>query len=75
VLRAAPGTTAVLNAANEVGVDSFLNGRIRFDQIHHLNLETLSACVPNAPVTLEDVLGIDQHARRTALGLCQRWNA
>ena len=75
VLQAAPGTTAVLNAANEVGVDAFLNGRIRFDQIHHLNLETLSSCLPIAPVTLEDVLGIDQQARRTALSLCQRWNA
>lgn len=75
VLRAAPGTTAVLNAANEVGVDAFLNGRIRFDQIHHLNLETLSSCLPKAPVTLEDVLDIDQQARRTALSLCQRWNA
>ncbi len=75
VLRAAPGTTAVLNAANEVGVDAFLNGRIRFDQIHHLNLETLSICLPTAPVTLEDVLGIDQQARRTALSVCQRWNA
>ena len=75
VLQAAPGTTAVLNAANEVGVDAFLNGRIRFDQIHHLNLETLSSCLPIAPVTLEDVLGIDQQARRTALSVCQRWNA
>ena len=75
VLQAAPGTTAVLNAANEVGVDAFLNGRIRFDQIHHLNLETLSICLPTAPVTLEDVLGIDQQARRTALSVCQRWNA
>ena len=75
VLRAAPGTTAVLNAANEVGVEAFLNGRIRFDQIHHLNLETLSACLPDAPVNLEDVLSIDQQARRTALGLCQRWGA
>ena len=75
VLQAAPGTTAVLNAANEVGVDAFLNGRIRFDQIHHLNLETLSSCLPIAPVTLEDVLGIDQQARRTALSVCQNWNA
>ncbi len=29
-----PGTTAVLNAANEVGVAAFLDRRIRFDQIH-----------------------------------------
>ena len=75
VLRAAPGTTAVLNAANEVGVDAFLNGRIRFDQIHHLNLETLSACLPSAPVSLEDVMNIDQQARRTAVSLCERWCA
>jgi len=75
VLQAAPGTTAVLNAANEVGVDAFLNGRIRFDQIHHLNLETLSACLPSAPVNLEDVLSIDQQARRAAVGLCERWSS
>ncbi len=75
VLRAPPGTTAVLNAANEVGVEAFLQGRIRFDQIHHLNLETLSVCVPKPPVSLNDVLDIDQQARRTALGLSQRWTA
>jgi 1-deoxy-D-xylulose-5-phosphate reductoisomerase len=75
VLRAAPGSTAVLNAANEVGVDAFLNGRIRFDQIHHLNLETLAAFLPTSPRSLEDVLFIDQQARRTAMGLCQRWSA
>ena len=74
-LRAIPGTTAVLNAANEVGVDAFLNGRIRFDQIHQLNLETLSVFSPPAPNRLEDVLLIDQQARRTAMNLCQRWCA
>jgi 1-deoxy-D-xylulose-5-phosphate reductoisomerase len=74
-LRAIPGTTAVLNAANEVGVDAFLNGRIRFDQIHQLNLETLSVFSPPAPNRLEDVLFIDQQARRTAMNLCQRWCA
>ena len=74
VLRAAPGSTAVLNAANEVGVDAFLNGRIRFDQIHQLNLETLAAFAPTAPRSLEDVLSIDQQARQTALRLSQRWH-
>ena len=34
-LRAPAGTTAVLNAANEVAVAAFLERRIRFDQIHH----------------------------------------
>ena len=42
-LRAAPGTTAVLNAANEVAVEAFLDRRLRFDRIHAVNLETLEA--------------------------------
>ncbi len=62
-LDAVPGTTAVLNAANEVAVAGFLEGQIRFDQIHAINLETLARFVPTAPVSLEDLLAIDQEAR------------
>jgi 1-deoxy-D-xylulose-5-phosphate reductoisomerase len=61
-----PGTTAVLNAANEVAVAAFLEGQIRFDQIHAINLETLARFVPAAPVSLEDLLGIDREARSHA---------
>ena len=62
-LDAVPGTTAVLNAANEVAVAGFLEGQIHFDQIHAINLETLARFVPTAPVSLEDLLAIDQEAR------------
>ena len=48
-LAAAPGTTAVLNAANEVAVAAFLDRRIRFDQIHSVNLATLEAVAPSKP--------------------------
>jgi len=65
-LDAAPGTTAVLNAANEVAVTAFLDGQIRFDQIHAINLETLARLVPAAPFSLEDLLAIDQEARSRA---------
>ena len=65
-LDAVPGTTAVLNAANEVAVAAFLAGQIRFDQIHAINLETLARFVPAAPVSLEDLLGIDREARSHA---------
>ena len=41
-LRGAPGSTAVLNAANEVAVAAFLDGNIRFDQIHAVNVDTLA---------------------------------
>ncbi len=65
-LEAAPGTTAVLNAANEVAVAAFLEGCIRFDQIHALNLETLSTVTPSNPDSLEDLLALDAQARATA---------
>ncbi len=65
-LRAAPGTTAVLNAANEVAVDAFLDRRIRFDQIHALNVETLAAVQPSNPGSLADLLALDSLARRRA---------
>lgn len=66
-LRAPSGTTAVLNAANEVGVAAFLDHRIRFDQIHAVNLATLSAVRSSKPQALEDLLALDQEARRAAL--------
>ena len=68
-LDAVPGTTAVLNAANEVAVAAFLEGQIRFDQIHAINLESMARFVPVAPVSLQDLLAIDQEARSKAISL------
>lgn len=65
-LAAPGGTTAVLNAANEVAVAAFLERRIRFDQIHHLNLATLEAVSPSNPDSLQALLALDQRARGVA---------
>jgi 1-deoxy-D-xylulose-5-phosphate reductoisomerase len=65
-LRAPAGTTAVLNAANEVAVAAFLERRVRFDQIHAINLETLSALSFSEPRSLDDLLQLDQRARAAA---------
>lgn len=65
-LQAPSGTTAILNAANEVAVDAFLSSRIRFDQIHQVNLDTLSGVVPSAPQSLGDLLDLDAVARSSA---------
>ncbi len=62
-LATVPGTTAVLNAANEVAVAAFLDRKIRFDQIHFVNLEALQRFVPVPPANLGDLLAIDQEAR------------
>ena len=72
VLDAAPGSTAVLNAANEVAVAAFLDGRIRFDQIHGVNLDTLAAISPTPPGSLEDLLALDAQSRRAAENVAQR---
>ncbi len=65
-LRAPAGTTAVLNAANEVAVAGFLDRRVRFDQIHAVNLATLEAVTPSKPESLEDLLGLDARSREAA---------
>ena len=71
-LESPAGTTAVLNAANEVAVAAFLERRIRFDQIHVLNLETLSAVTPSNPDSLGDLLALDATARTTAQRIAAR---
>jgi 1-deoxy-D-xylulose-5-phosphate reductoisomerase len=65
-LSAASGTCAVLNAANEIAVEAFLNKQIRFDQIHHVNTETLSKVQPQSPTSLPDLLALDARSRAIA---------
>jgi 1-deoxy-D-xylulose-5-phosphate reductoisomerase len=57
---------AMLNAANEVAVDAFLNLRIRFTEIASIIDDVLNceAAVPTA--CLEDVLAADRQARKGA---------
>jgi 1-deoxy-D-xylulose-5-phosphate reductoisomerase len=69
------GTTAVLNAANEVAVDAFLARRIRFDQIHAVNLETLAGVATTSPQSLADLLALDAQARAVAQQAAARLGA
>ena len=71
VLNAKPGTPAVLNAANEVAVESFLNGKIRFDQIHAVNFEILARMNFVPPQSLEALIDIDERARVLANAVVQ----
>lgn len=66
VLKAAPGSTAILNAANEVAVAAFLDRKIRYDQIHNVNAETLSGLLPTPPTSLEELLALDLQSRAVA---------
>jgi 1-deoxy-D-xylulose-5-phosphate reductoisomerase len=71
VLDGPTGCTAVLNAANEVAVQAFLEGRIRFDQIHAVNRSVLEAWAAPAVDGLADLLAVDAQARERAEAVVQ----
>ena len=72
-LGEAPGATAVLNAANEVAVEAFLEGRLRFDRIHAVNEATLSRLRPPKLDGLEDLMALDAEARAQAAQQVRQW--
>jgi 1-deoxy-D-xylulose-5-phosphate reductoisomerase len=72
-LKGAPGSCAVLNAANEIAVEAFLNRQIRFDQIHRVNEATLNAVSTVRPESLEDLLSLDHQSREKARQLVAKW--
>jgi 1-deoxy-D-xylulose-5-phosphate reductoisomerase len=66
------GAPTVLNAANEIAVAAFLDGRIGFLRIVDVVAETLAALPRRAPADLDDVLALDGEARRAAAAHVQR---
>jgi len=65
-LRAGGTVPAVLNAANEIAVEAFLAGRLRFTAIAHVIDETLQRVAAAPGETLEALLDADRRARRIA---------
>lgn len=53
----------LLNAANEIAVDAFLNRIIGFNAIAEVTDQVLQAWAPAAPRDLDEVLAFDAHAR------------
>ncbi len=62
-IEAGGGAPAVLNAANEIAVEAFLNGQIGFTRITAVAQSTLASYSAAAPASLEDVLALDAEAR------------
>ena len=72
-LRAGGGMPAVLNAANEVAVAAFLEGKISFPDIVNLVSEVMNAVGPNsAPQSLEEAERLDAKARQEASAVLRR---
>ncbi len=58
--------TTALNAANEIAVAAFLDGRLRFTEIAAVNAAVLEKIAPQPIDSIEDVLQLDQNARLLA---------
>jgi 1-deoxy-D-xylulose-5-phosphate reductoisomerase len=64
---------AILNAANEIGVASFLESRIGFLDIASVVSEVLAVYDPEAPASIDEVLEIDREARRVAADIAGKF--
>lgn len=63
-LRRGGAATGVLNAANEVAVESFLGGSIRFLDISRINAHALKSFDFDTPSSVKDLIGIDKAVRQ-----------
>lgn len=71
-LRTGGTAPALMNAANEIAVDAFLNQRIAFLEIPRLIADVLDELPALAVTVLEDVLEADAQARSAALAWVER---
>lgn len=60
---------AVLNAADEMAVEAFLQGRLGFLGIPDVVQRTIEAVPHREPATVDDVVEVDKEARSVAAGL------
>ncbi|MDN5842786.1 MAG: 1-deoxy-D-xylulose-5-phosphate reductoisomerase [Alcaligenaceae bacterium] len=72
-LGAGQGACIVLNAANEIAVDGFLHGRIRYTQIPDVIgrcLDDFGTQTTSHPGSLDDIMGLDARTRSVATQFC-----
>jgi len=74
-LEAGGAAPAVLNAANEIAVAAFLEGRLPFLRITSVIEETLAGAPTNPVATLDDVLASDAAARARATHIVARFTS
>jgi 1-deoxy-D-xylulose-5-phosphate reductoisomerase len=70
-LEAGGAATCVLNAADEIAVEAFLEGRLSFPSIYEVVAETLARLPARSPRTVAEILEIDREARELARDLAK----
>ncbi len=69
-LRAGGTAPAILNAANEIAVEAFLQGNIAFTRIADIVEQTLQQISCETADSMATILAADAHAREVAQQLC-----
>jgi len=69
-LKEGESMPAVMNAANEIAVEQFLDGKIGFMQIAQIIEQTMDAHKAHDLKSIDEVLKADQWGRKTALEIC-----
>lgn len=72
-LRMGGAASIVLNAANEIAVEAFLDRRIRFLDIARSCRQMMDSMVLAAPKSLEEVLAADREARIKTREVIAQW--
>lgn len=72
-LRMGGAASIVLNAANEIAVEAFLDRRIRFLDIARACRQMMDSLVLAAPKSLEEVLAADREARIKTREVIAQW--
>ncbi len=73
-LEAGEAMPAVLSAANEIAVEAFLEGKIKFTDIPGVIERTMNMYQGQAAGSIEEILEVDRRARKKAEELIERIN-
>ncbi len=74
VLKSGRGRPTILNAANEVAVQAFVESRVSYLDIVKVCTDVLNEMSESVPTTIDEVLWVDQQARQTATKVIHKKN-
>jgi 1-deoxy-D-xylulose-5-phosphate reductoisomerase len=72
--KSGQGACTALNAANEVAVDAFLNGKIKFTDIYKINETSVNKFVLQQVDNINDVIELDNKVRLFTLSLLENFD-
>lgn len=74
IMKKGGNTPCLLNAANEVAVDNFLNNNLNFSEIPEVNEHVVNSLPFIKNPDLEDIINCDKAARQAALNFIKNLN-